>query len=287
MISSADIANSAFAFSLAMALSSETLARILAFDCSFDERTALHPSNLGLWCTSGPWATNSGSSRRRAIADRKAVHATRLGDKLGKKGKARITLVERSPTHIWKPLLYEIAAGSMDVDHHELDYLAQGHRHGFQFRYGEMTGIDRAERQIHLSATFDDEGRQLTPKRSFTYDTLVVAIGSVGNDFGTPGVIEHAIMLDTPEQAQHFNRRRCFCRSGRVSSAVEPHFLPEHPVPLTEQLEGRDAVGELDLRALAPAPAGLDVLDADLPQRVELAVVGVLEDAASPFPSCS
>src|SRR5437867_5847864 len=69
--------------------------------------------------------------------------ATRLGDKLGRKGKAKVTLVDRSRTHIWKPLLYEIAAGSLNVARDELDYLAQGHWHGFQFRCGEMTGVDR------------------------------------------------------------------------------------------------------------------------------------------------
>ena len=112
--------------------------------------------------------------------------ATRLGDKLGRKGKAKVTLIDRSRTHIWKPL-YEIAAGSLNVARNELDYLAQGHWHGFQFRYGEMKGVDRSKRLVHLAATFDDEGRQITPERSFHYDTLVVAIGSEGNDFGTPG----------------------------------------------------------------------------------------------------
>ncbi len=52
--------------------------------------------------------------------------ATRLGDKLGKKGKAEITLIDRTRTHIWKPLLHEIAAGSMDPDKHQLEYIAQG-----------------------------------------------------------------------------------------------------------------------------------------------------------------
>ena len=46
--------------------------------------------------------------------------ATQLGDKLGRKGKAEITLVDRARTHIWKPLLHEIAAGSMDTGRHEL-----------------------------------------------------------------------------------------------------------------------------------------------------------------------
>ena len=85
--------------------------------------------------------------------------ATRLGDKLGRKGKAKISLVEKSRTHIWKPLLHEIAAGSMDVGRYELPYQAQGYWHGFQFRYGEMTGIDRKKRLVFLAATYHEEAR--------------------------------------------------------------------------------------------------------------------------------
>ena len=39
--------------------------------------------------------------------------ATKLGRKLGKKGKAKITLVDNTRTHIWKPLLHEVAAGTL------------------------------------------------------------------------------------------------------------------------------------------------------------------------------
>ena len=133
--------------------------------------------------------------------------ATQLGDKLGRKGKAEITLVDRARTHIWKPLLHEIAAGSMDTGRHELPFQAQGHWHGFRYRYGEMIGIDRTNKRVHLAATYDEDGREITPDRWFSYDTLVIAIGSVSSDFGTPGVKEHAFMLDTPEQAEKFNRR--------------------------------------------------------------------------------
>ncbi|MEQ8823273.1 MAG: NAD(P)/FAD-dependent oxidoreductase [Filomicrobium sp.] len=132
---------------------------------------------------------------------------THLGDSLGRRGKAHVTLLERSRTHIWKPLLHEIAAGSMDVARHELGYLAQGHWHGFRFRYGEMTGLDRERKLVHTAATYDEEGRRITPPRSYPYDTLVIAIGSISNDFGTPGVAEHAIQLDTPEEAERFNQR--------------------------------------------------------------------------------
>ena len=165
--------------------------------------------------------TVAGASRVMPVGDTSGLHhiiivgggagglelATRLGDKLGKKGKARISLVERARTHVWKPLLHEIAAGSMDVARHELEYQAQGFWHGFQFRYGEMTGIDRTNKLVFLAATYDEDGREITPVRSFKYDTLVIAIGCVGNAFNTPGVTEHAIMLDTPEEAERFNRR--------------------------------------------------------------------------------
>jgi len=36
--------------------------------------------------------------------------AAKLGNKLGKKKTAEITLVDAVPTHIWKPLLDEVAA---------------------------------------------------------------------------------------------------------------------------------------------------------------------------------
>ena len=70
-------------------------------------------------------------------------------------------------THVWKPLLHGVAAGSMDLDEHELDYLAQAHWHHFRYRFGEMIGLDRAAKQVMPSLpTFDDEGRQVTPARA-------------------------------------------------------------------------------------------------------------------------
>ena len=50
--------------------------------------------------------------------------ATCLGDTLGRRGHADITLIDKNRTHVWKPKLHEIAAGSMDLSAHEVDYLA-------------------------------------------------------------------------------------------------------------------------------------------------------------------
>jgi len=132
---------------------------------------------------------------------------TKLGDTLGKRGRARITLVERSRTHIWKPLLHSIAAGGLRRSQHELNYLAQAHWHHFTCRLGALAGLDRENKCVLTAATTDDEGRQVTPPRSFPYDTLVIAVGSVTNDFGTPGAAQFAVPLETPEQASRFNKR--------------------------------------------------------------------------------
>jgi len=147
--------------------------------------------------------------------------ATRLGDKLGRRGKADITLIDKARTHLWKPLLHEIAAGSMDLGHHELDYLAQAHWHHFNYRTGEMIGLNRFRREVQVGSVVEENGTEVTPARSYQYDTLVLAVGSLTNDFGTPGVVEHAVRLETPEQAARFHRglvNACI----RAQSQTEP-----------------------------------------------------------------
>ena len=82
--------------------------------------------------------------------------ATRLGNSLGRKGKAAITLIDKSRTHVWKPLLHEIAAGSMNPEKHELEYMAQAHWHQFRFRLGSMDSLDRAKKEISITPFFDE-----------------------------------------------------------------------------------------------------------------------------------
>jgi NADH:ubiquinone reductase (H+-translocating) len=91
--------------------------------------------------------------------------ATKLGEGIGRRDRARITLVDRSRAHIWKPLLHSVAAGSLRRSQHELNYIAQAHWHHFRYRNGEMTGLDRVAKTITLAATQDNEGREISPKR--------------------------------------------------------------------------------------------------------------------------
>ena len=131
--------------------------------------------------------------------------ATQLGKNLGKKGLAEITLVDAVRTHVWKPLLHQLAAGSFDTHAEEIEYLAQARWNHFKFRLGRLTGVDRSHKTVQLAASHDPAGREITPAQSLPYDTLVIAVGSQTNDFGTPGAAEHSIKLDSPQAARHFN----------------------------------------------------------------------------------
>ncbi|REG52120.1 NADH dehydrogenase FAD-containing subunit [Paraburkholderia sp. BL6669N2] len=133
--------------------------------------------------------------------------ATRLGRKLGRSGQAEITLVDAQMTHVWKPLLHEVAAGSLSVPDNELNFLAQAKWNHFNFQLGRLCGIDRSQREIRLTPLVDEDGAEIVGERMLGYDTLVIAVGSNTNDFGTPGAAEHCVFLDTTQQAERFHRQ--------------------------------------------------------------------------------
>lgn len=196
--------------------------------------------------------------------------ATRLGETVGRRRLAQVTLVDKARTHLWKPLLHAIAAGSMDPGAHELNYLAQAYWHHFRYQFGELVGLDRAHRQIHLGATVDEEGREITPPRSLPYDTLVIAVGSMTNDFGTPGATEHAVPLETPDQARRFNRRL-------VNACLRAHLLEDvtrsgqlHVAIIGAGATGTELAAELHRTTREVVAYGLDRINPETDIRITL-----------------
>jgi NADH dehydrogenase len=196
--------------------------------------------------------------------------ATKLGDSVGRRKQARITLVDRSRTHIWKPLLHSIAAGSLRRSQHELNYMAQGHWHHFYYRNGEMIGLDRAARTITLAPTVDDEGREISPESRLAYDTLIIAVGSVTNDFGTPGAKQFAVPLETPEQASRFNRRlvNACMRAQNQDTPVRPGQL--YVAIIGAGATGTELAAELHHTARAIIAYGRDKIDPEHDLRIVL-----------------
>jgi NADH:quinone reductase (non-electrogenic) len=151
--------------------------------------------------------------------------ATRLGDKLGRRRQAAVTLVDRYPVHLWKPLLHQVAAGTGGVADDELEYLAQAHWHRFRFVLGALEGLDRTRKEILIAPLYDDDtGVEISPRRTLRYDLLVIAIGSTANDFATPGAKDFAISLDTEYEAQRFHKRL-------LNAFIRAHFHVEKQIP--------------------------------------------------------
>ncbi|MBR8232737.1 NAD(P)/FAD-dependent oxidoreductase [Burkholderia sp. AU42008] len=131
--------------------------------------------------------------------------ATRLGERLGRSGRAQVTIVDRSPTHIWKPMLHTIAAGTRDVQQQQVIFLAHARDHGYTYQPGELKGLDRARRRVQLGEIRSQDGDVVIGARELEYDVLILALGSQANDFGVPGVREHCYFIDSQRQAEVFN----------------------------------------------------------------------------------
>jgi NADH dehydrogenase len=196
--------------------------------------------------------------------------ATRLGKAYGRGNKVIVTLVDKNRTHIWKPKLHEIASGSMDFGDHEVDYMAQAHWNHFTFRIGELKGLDRANKTIDLYPYLDSDGSPVTPIQHIEYDTLVVCVGSLSNDFGTQGVKEFALKLETQHDAKQFH-------SKMVNACIRAHHQKEviHKRQLHVAIIGAGATGvelaaELHRTTREVVAFGLDRIDPEKYIKVSL-----------------
>jgi NADH dehydrogenase len=151
-----------------------------------------------------------------------------------------IILVERNRTHIWKPLLHEVAAGSLDANLDEVGYRSHCHKWGYRYVLGALEGIDREAREIVLAPIIEEDGEQIMGAHRVPYDYLVMAVGSVSNDFGTPGVARHCIFLDDQRLADLF-RHRLLDHCLRVSRTLS--LTPDADAYVRVAIVGGGATG--------------------------------------------
>jgi len=158
----------------------------------------------------------------------------------------------------------------MDEDMHAIDYLAQAYWHGFVYRAGRMVGLDRTRRVVEVAPFIDDEGRQITPGQEVSYDTLVIAVGSMTNDFGTPGVKEYALALDTTEDAARFHRRlvNACIRANTQTEPLRPEQL--RVAIIGAGATGTELAAELHKTTRQLIAFGLDRIDPDKDIRIDL-----------------
>ena len=132
--------------------------------------------------------------------------AVKLARRTRRRTAVGVTLVDQNPTHIWKPLFHEVATGSMNSYHDETSYRMLARKHRFDFVLGRVTAIDTGARSVRLAPVQDERGQEILGARSLEYTRLVVAVGSLSNDFGIEGVARYSRALDSREQAERFHR---------------------------------------------------------------------------------
>ena len=196
--------------------------------------------------------------------------ATRLGKAYRRDKDVSVTLVDKNRTHIWKPKLHEIASGSMDFGDHEVDYMAHAHWNNFIFRIGELKGLDRLSKTIDLAPYVDAENKPVTPVQKIEYDTLVICIGSLSNDFGTQGVKEYALKLENQMDAKLFH-------SKMVNACIRAHHQSEqidqsqlHVVIIGAGATGVELAAELHRTTREVVAFGLNGIDADKDLKISL-----------------
>ncbi len=188
--------------------------------------------------------------------------ARRLGHRFGRK-RHDIILVDKNRTHIWKPLLHEVAAGSLDANLDEVGYRSHCHRWGYRYFFGALEAIDTENRRVVIAPLLDEDGSELVARHEIRFDYLVLAMGSVTNDFGTKGARENCIFLDDREQADRF-RNKLLNHCLRVSRTLARD--PSEDSRVRVAIVGGGATGvelaaELYNAAAALRYYGLEVFD--------------------------
>jgi len=130
----------------------------------------------------------------------------KLAKRFKKKSDVQVTLIDCNPTHIWKPLLHEVATGTLNSNFDETSYLMLARKYQFSFVLGRVNSVETDTQQVQIEAIVDDDGAELVPIRHIDYTQLVLSVGSLCNDYGTKGVLEHCLLLDTRQQAERFHQ---------------------------------------------------------------------------------
>jgi NADH:ubiquinone reductase (H+-translocating) len=147
------------------------------------------------------------------------VTATHLSRRLSRHKVAEILLIDKNAAHVWKPMLHTFAAGTANYANENISFIYHAKQNGMRFWPGDLCGLDRARKMVHLGPVLLPNRPDKLPGRAIPYDTLIVAVGSRSNDFATPGVSAFCHFIDDIGEAEKFS---AFLRS-RILRAFDAH----------------------------------------------------------------
>ncbi|WP_138419986.1 FAD-dependent oxidoreductase [Aquibacillus sediminis] len=118
------------------------------------------------------------------------VHAAKkLAKKYKKDPSVNITLIDRHSYHTMMTELHEVAAHRVEPDAIQFDLRRLFNRTKVNLVTDNVTHVDHNKKKVE------------TEHGAFDYDYLILGMGGEPNDFGTPGVGEHAFTLWSWEDA--------------------------------------------------------------------------------------
>ncbi|MDE3113567.1 MAG: NAD(P)/FAD-dependent oxidoreductase [Chloroflexota bacterium] len=123
------------------------------------------------------------------------LHLVRHLERRLRHGEADVALVDRSNYSLFSPLLYQVATGELPPHAVAYPLRVPLARAGFRFVRSEVEAIDVEARTVR------------TADGDLPYDLLVIALGSETNDYGIPGVSEHAVSLKWMEDGRRVRHR--------------------------------------------------------------------------------
>ena len=109
------------------------------------------------------------------------LHLVRHLEGRRRPGELQITLLDRNNFHLFTPLLYQVATGELPP--HAVAYPLRVPLADDRFVRAEVESVDLDAKVVRSS------------KGDFPYDIVVIAPGSVTNDYGIAGVKEHTLTV--------------------------------------------------------------------------------------------
>jgi NADH dehydrogenase len=125
--------------------------------------------------------------------------ALELDKALARRRDVEVTLVNRENFFLFTPMLHEIAASDLDITH--IVNPIRKLLHHVRFFHGEVLSIDLASKCVQVIHGPERHRHDLP------YDQLVIALGSITNFFGIPGLSEHALTMKSLGDAIHLRNR--------------------------------------------------------------------------------
>lgn len=134
-----------------------------------------------------------------------------------RKAPVEVVIVDQNNYHTFQPLIYQVATSGLEPEEvaHNVRMIFR-RQENFSFRQATVTGVNWEGKTLELAG-----------EATLPFDYLIIGTGAVYNDFGVPGVREHAFYLKSLSEAVNIRSHilRQFERASADPSLIDKGVL--------------------------------------------------------------